>query len=238
MNLKKNTQLFMLHFAGGNIFSYQFLKPYVPVDFDFHPIELPGRGKRITENFVSTTSDAVEDLVSQIISLRNNQAYIIFGHSMGASLGLRVTKRLEELGDPPMRLIVSGNAGPGIKDNDKCRSTMNDDELKEELRTLGGVSEEVLENDELFDFFAPIMKSDFRLLETCEKLAPGFKINSPIVAIMGDSEETSESIENWRKFTSSEFKSFLLEGNHFFIHNHPTSLIRIVNNRYDRPLVS
>lgn len=238
MSLKNNQQLFMLHFAGGNVFSFQFLKPYLPNNFDFHPIELPGRGKRITEELLLTQSEAVDDLVSQITSLRNNQPYLIFGHSMGASLGLRVTKKLEESGDPPKRLIVAGNAGPGIKDDDKCRSTMTDEELKEELKTLGGVSDEVMDNHELFNFFAPIMRSDFGLLENGEKLAPGFKINSPIFAVMGDQEETSGKIENWKKFTSNEFKFYLLQGNHFFIHDHPSSLIRIINNSYDRPLVS
>lgn len=228
----------MLHFAGGNVFSFQFLKPYLPVNFDFHPLELPGRGKRINEKLLSTEFEAIEDLVSQITSFRNDQPYLIFGHSMGASLGLRVTKRLEELGDPPKRLIVAGNAGPGTGDDDKCRSAMNDEELKEELRTLGGVADEVLNNDELFNFFAPIMRSDFRLLEKSEKLDHGFKLNSPLIAIMGDQEETSEKIENWRNFTSNEFKSYLLPGNHFFIHDHPSDLIRIIKNHYDRPLVS
>jgi surfactin synthase thioesterase subunit len=209
MNLKNNLQLFALHFGGGNCYSFQFLKPFLPVNFDFHPLELPGRGKRIKEKLLSTEFEAIEDLVFQITSLRNDQPYLIFGHSMGASLGLRVTKRLEELGDPPKRLIVAGNAGPGTGDFGKCRSEMNDEELKEELRTLGGISDEVLINVDLFNFFAPIIRSDFRLLENGEKLDSGFKISSRLTAIMGDQEETSEKIENWRKFTSNEFTFFL-----------------------------
>jgi external thioesterase TEII len=237
MKLTGNPQLFMLHFGGGNCYSYQFLKPYLPRNFDFLPLELPGRGKRVNEELVSNESEAIEDLVSQILSLRNNQPYIIFGHSMGAALGLRVTKKLEEAGDPPKRLIVAGNAGPGTGKEDKRRSEMDDEALKAELKTLGGVQDEVLDNEDLFDFFAPIMRSDFRLLENGEKLSPDYKLTSSITAIMGDKEETSEEIENWKKFTTGDFKSYLLPGNHFFIHDHPLELAQIIKNYHDRPLV-
>lgn len=237
MNSKNRMQLFLLHFSGGNAYSFQFLRPHLPVNFDFHPLELPGRGKRISEKLLSTESEAIEDLVAQISSLRNNQPYIIFGHSMGASLGLKVTKRFEELGDPPEKLIVAGNAGPGVGE-EKHRSVMNDEELKEELRSLGGVPEEVLNNDDLFDFFAPIMRSDFGILESGEKVLPGFKISSPIVAVMGDQEEPSDEIGNWKNFTSKGFKSYLLPGNHFFIHDHPFDLMQIIKGCYDKPLVS
>jgi external thioesterase TEII len=232
MRSKNNKQLFLLHFAGGNVYSFQFLSPYLPANIDFHPLELPGRGKRINEDFFLTEFEAVEDLVRQITSLRNNQPYLIFGHSMGASLGLRITKRLEEFGDPPKTLIVAGNAGPGTGD-DICRSKMSDDDLKNELKTLGGVSDEVLNHDELFDFFAPIMRADFVVLEEREKLTDNFKLRSPITAIMGDQEKTAGQIENWRQFTSNEFKYYYLPGNHFFIHDHPSDLFRIINDCYD-----
>ncbi len=55
---------------------------------------------------------------------------------------------------------------------------------------------------------------------------------------MGDKEETSEEIDNWKNFTTAEFKFHLLPGNHFFIHDHPVDLVQIIKNCYDRPLVS
>jgi external thioesterase TEII len=233
MKIGKNTQVFLLHFAGGNSYSFNFLKPYLPKNFDFHLIELPGRGKRINEKLLSIESEAIDDLLNQINSLRNDMPYIIFGHSMGAHLGLRVTKRMEELGNYPKQLIVAGNAGPGTGDEDKYRSTMNDDLLKEELISLGGIPNEVLENEELFSFFSQIMRSDFKILEGSKPLDPNFKINTPIVAVMGDKEETADEIENWRNFTSSTFRPYLLPGNHFFIHNHPAELVRIITQFND-----
>ncbi len=230
MKSRKNMQVFLLHFAGGNSYSFNFLKPFLPRNFDFHMVELPGRGRRMREKLLSVESEAIDDLVNQITILRNGKPYIIFGHSMGAHMGLRVTNSMEELGDHPMRLIVAGNAGPGTGYAEKCRSTMNDDELKEELVSLGGVPNEVLENDELFSFFSPIMRSDFRILEEGESFSADFKVSAPIVAVMGDKEETANEIENWRNFTSGNFKPYLLPGSHFFIHDHPAELVKIITH--------
>lgn len=238
MNPKNKIQLFTLHFSGGNCYSFNFLKPYLPVNIEFLPLELPGHGKRINEKLLSTEPEAIKDLVSQITSLRDHRPYLIFGHSMGASLGLKVTKKLEEMGDPPKHLIVAGNPGPGVGNDEKYRSTMSNEELKKELRSLGGVPEEVLTDDDLFNFFSPIMRSDFSVLESGEKLNPDYQLKSPITAIMGSEEETSKEIKNWKKFTSGDFKSHLLPGNHFFIHDHPQDLMEIIKNCYDRPLVS
>ncbi len=228
MKFVKKSQVFLLHFAGGNSYSFNFLSPFLPKNLDFHFTELPGRGKRINEKLLSVESDAVDDLLKQITLLRNGKPYVIFGHSMGAHLGLRVTKKMEERGDRPKRLIVAGNAGPGTGDENKYRSTMTDEELKEELLSLGGVPNEVLENEELFHFFSRIMRSDFAILERGEPFDTDFKVNTPIVAVMGDKEETVEDIENWRRFTSSTFKPHLLAGNHFFIHDHPAELVKIM----------
>ena len=230
-------QLFLLHFGGGNRYSFQFLKPYIPLNIDFQPIELPGRGKRMNEKILSSDKECIADLFAQIVSLRNSRPYILYGHSMGASLGLRITKKLEDINDAPVSLVVSGNAGPGTGVNKK-RSEMNDEDFKNELKLLGGVSEEVLDNDDLFDFFAPIMRADFKLLENSEKLTSDFKIKSGIVAIMGDKEETADKIENWKNHTSGNFKSHLLPGNHFFIHDHPQKLAQIITSTYDRSFIS
>ncbi len=228
--MEEETQLFLLHFAGGNFYSFQFLKPFVPRGYSYCPIELPGRGKRMGEALLYSENEAVADLVRQIKAKRNGKPYLLFGHSMGASLGIRVAKKMEELNDAPERLILAGNAGPGTSDR-KNRSTMTDAELKEELLTLGGVGNEVLMNDELFDFFAPIMRADFGLLENAEELSDDFKVKVPIRAVMGTTEETADQIENWKRFTSNQFSSQLLEGNHFFIHDHPSQLMKIITDQ-------
>lgn len=222
-------QLFLLHFAGGNMYSFNFLKDYISRDFEFIPLELPGRGRRHGEKFLKCKADAVADYVNQIRALRSSGTpYMLYGHSMGATLGYSVARYMESLNDSPELLVVSGNSGPGSNKRTYKRYLLDDIAFKEELKELGGISDEVLESDELYNFFAPVMRADFELLEKDDFSEEHMTISTPISAIMGNEEEGCQDIANWARFSSGQFRSEILSGNHFFIHNHPRVLARII----------
>jgi len=226
-------QVFLLHFAGGNAYSYQFLKQHFPVGIDYQSIELPGRGRRIGQSRITRKDLAVDDLVKQIIELRNGEPYVLFGHSMGALLGLDVCREMEKLKDAPIRFIASGSAGPKTGEN-KHRYLMSKDQLKQELRALGGIPEEVLQSAELYDFFEPIIRSDFEIIEAKSNWENEIeRIDTNITCLMGSNEETVNEIENWKEYTSGEFSSSLYEGNHFFIYDHPREISSLIKKCYD-----
>ncbi len=229
----EKVQCFLLHFAGGSCYSYDFLKKYVSSNIEFIPLELPGRGKRYDEPFFINKSEAINDYYKQIVAKRNGSPYIIFGHSMGATLGLSVTHEMEKKSDPPITLIVSGNPGPGIKEirehgEQKRRSIMQDKEFKDELREIGGMPEEVLINEELYEFYSPILRADFRVLERDDFFEKGILLKIPIFALMGDEEKYKGYIENWKNFTSSNFEFELLSGGHFFINDNARKLGELI----------
>lgn len=228
MYLQAKPQLFLLHFAGGSCYSFEFLKQELNSDFDFIPLELPGRGKRHEEKLLLEKKQTIEDYFEQIKKLRNNEPYLVYGHSMGATLGFSLVHKMEQINDPCSALIVSGNPGPGVEKLDKQRYLMKDSEFKEILKTLGGVPDAVLENEELYSFFSPIMRADFQVLEKDEYSEEGLVINTPIIALMGDEEDKVKHIDSWRKFTTKDFSYNILPGNHFFIHNNSMKLSEII----------
>ena len=108
------------------------------------------------------------------------------------------------------------------------RYLMTDEDFKEELRKLGGIPEELLQNDDLYKFFSPILRADFEVLEGDEELLEkDIIIRTPIYAIMGTDEEGQEKITNWNRFTSGSFHFETLKGDHFFINDHPQKLAHI-----------
>lgn len=219
-------QIFLLHFAGGNVYSYNFLKKENIRYIDLIPLELPGRGKRIGENLIRNRKDAVKDYFSQIKELRNGEPYIIFGHSMGAILGFYTTIELEASNDLPEALIVSGSAEPR-KDEGEEFYLLNQNQFKAKLKELGGTPDEVIDNKELFSFFEPILRSDFECIEKDIFEEETTIIKTPIYAIMGTEEKAKNKIENWKKFTRGKFEFKILQGNHFFIYNHSDFLITL-----------
>lgn len=223
-------QLFLLHFAGGSVYSYQFLKPFLH-EFECVPLELPGRGKRIKEPLLTDFNNAVQDIYQQVQFHLRAGPFLIYGHSMGSLMALEVARLLESCNKPPAGIIVSGNAGPGTDDRKK-RYLMEPEAFKMELRKIGGVSEELMANEELFDFFIPMLKADFEIVEKEEAFPIFSAVRSPIFAIMGNREEYADKIANWKHFTASDFEYTILEGDHFFIYDRARELADIIKACY------
>jgi external thioesterase TEII len=220
-------QLFILPFAGGNCYSLFFLN-ILESSFELHFLELPGRGKRMKEKLLISKIAAIDDYVQQIKLLRNNCPFLVYGHSLGAELGFYAVRALEEMNINPAFLILSGNAGPQRR---YTKTYLLDEiSLKNELKRLGGIKDEVLNNKDLFNFFSPIIRADFEILEKESISYSNLKIKTPIHAIMGTNEERVEKINNWEKFTLGTFKYEILSGNHFFIYDHPYKLAQIILN--------
>lgn len=220
-------QLFLIHFAGGNCYSYQPLKEFLN-NFEVISLELPGRGRRMDEPLIRKYALAADDIYRQIVNKLKRPDYAIFGHSMGARIALTVTKMMEEDGNGPAHLFVSGNPGPGAHDI-KTRYKLPKAEFLEELTLLGGVPKILSENEEMFAFFEPILRADFELVEG-DTIAEVTPLEAPIYAMMGDAEENSDKIENWANFTNSSFNYEVLDGDHFFIFKHPERVANIISN--------
>lgn len=225
----KDCQLFLLHFAGGNSYSYQFLRPYLSA-FDVVSLELPGRGSRIAEPLISSFQDAAVDIHSQILDRLQSQSFLIYGHSMGAYLAVKVAGMLESMNMFPTKVFVSGNAGPGLKKS-KCRYMMSEKELINELKALGGIPDEIFENPELLSYYLPILRSDFQIVEH-ENMEID-SIAAPITAMMGKNEERVQSIQNWSNYTRSKFSYQIFDGGHFFIFDNAKSIGSLIAADYD-----
>ncbi|MNU73068.1 Surfactin synthase thioesterase subunit [compost metagenome] len=223
-------QVFILPFAGGNSYSFHFLKPHFSPASEVHVLELPGRGKRMKEALLKTSDEAIEDYCLQIKNLRMNlkTPYVIYGHSMGTLLGLAVVRKLEELADPPLRFVGTGSAGPGVTtDLDTLRHQMDDHQLKEELLRLGGAPRELLEDQDMFAFFSKPIRSDFEILYKSIRWDE-VMIRTSAFFVMGNDEMFTNKISNWKKYATGITRFALLPGDHFFIHKHPDRIAALI----------
>jgi len=223
-------QLFLLHFAGGNRYSFQFMKSFLK-EFELVPLELPGRGRRYDEILLKDFDSASFDLKQQIMTQLKSTDFIIYGHSMGAYLALRVSSLIENEGKYPVAVFVSGNAGPGMKDN-TSHHLLDSASFMDELIKLGGIPEDFINDKELLQYYEPILRADFEIIETNTfDLEP--VICAPIFALMGSFEKKVNEINNWSNFTKSSFDYKILEGNHFFIYRHAEKIASIIDTQFN-----
>jgi len=219
MSAADTITLFALPYAGGNMWSYRRLEASLPPTIKLTGIELPGRGRRSAEP-LATSIDALADDVSRQLRARAGGRYALFGHSMGALLGLLTIRRLAEASQPlPEVFFVSGCEAP-TKRTPRRRYALGTREFLDMLHEMGGCPPEVLADQELLDLFEPVLRADFQAFETWPEVS-GPPLDVPIVAMRGTEDEVSEDaarawgLETRHPMTYTEFP-----GGHFFLLQH------------------
>ncbi|MBC7953240.1 MAG: thioesterase [Rhodospirillaceae bacterium] len=213
----------MLPFAGDSGNGYGALLPLRghPDRARFQQICLPGHGERMAEPLLTDLDALAADAFRQIAPKMRN-CDVLYGHSMGALLALAVVRRARALLFPlPRAIVVSGMRGPS-RFVARARAKLSREGLREELRRLGGSPGEILDNDEMFDFFEPLIRADFSAVENYRYGAePPLPV--PITVIVGDEDEvTADEADAWQRETAHPLTLTSMPGGHFFIYRHAT----------------
>jgi len=222
-------KLFTLPYAGGNRYVFNKFDKYLKKDFNIHHLELAGRGDRISENLIDNIYDMRDDLFNQI---KDNikQDYIIYGHSLGGLLGYLLTLLIEEKKlKKPHKLIISGRAIPTMKPT-IIRHNLQKNEFLHSIKKLGGIPNEFFKYPELFDFFEPILRADFKAIEKFN-FNEKRKLKTKISVIYGTNESFSiKKALKWQKFTKQNIDFNKFKGGHFFIFDYIKEICKIIKN--------
>ncbi|CAM1365622.1 Thioesterase [Tenacibaculum sediminilitoris] len=221
--------LFCLHFAGGNKYSYIPFEEYISKSINLITLELPGRGKRFEEPLQIDIHKIVDDLFEQ---LKGNEfkPYAIFGHSMGAILTYLLAHKIDKSDFPnPLHLFVSGCRAPKVERKPPFYNDLPKDEFVEKIRKMGGCPEEILQNDELMAIFEPSLRADFKVIETY-KYKKQDSLNIPITVLIGNKDKvTWQEAKDWQQETTHTIDIKEFEGNHFFIFDHKKEITALFN---------
>lgn len=225
-------KLFCLPYAGGSAMIYNRWKKYLYNMVELFPVEMTGRGRRFSEPFYPDIGSAVNDLYLSIKDMLYNSDYAFYGHSMGSLLAYGLIGKLREMGHhSPVHAFFSGRYPPHLSKDDKMH-TLPDDEFMEGIMKYGGTPKEFLENNELLKIFIPILKADYRIINSYEHNMKFEKLECPITIINGtdDIEVAGYDLNEWSMYTSSECNFVEFHGGHFFINEKVEELVGIINN--------
>lgn len=223
-------KLLCIPFSGGNAYSYSEFKKYLPEEIELINLELPGRGKRITENLLTNIEEMTEDLF-RIIEPEIKGNYALFGHSLGALLCLTLCRNIVmKKANPPRYLFVSGQTAPCLIKPDN-RYILPDDQFIEMLRQMEGTPEELLSDKDFIRFFLPIVKMDFQAIANY-KHETSHAIKVPIAVLLGKLENiNNEDAERWQMETNEEMTIHRFDGGHFFIFNQTEKICRLISEK-------
>lgn len=223
--------LFCLPYAGGSGTIYYKWRNYISPFIDLYPIELKGRGKRFRETFYENLKDAVDDIFNEIQNKMYDD-YAIYGHSMGSVLAYELYYKIDKMGaKKPKHIFFSGHRAPSvIGEKEKIYALPNCDFMNKIIE-FGGIPEELINNKELLEIYIPIIRNDFKILETYVYKERTNKIECNISILNGKQDSISlYDITAWKKHTSKKCSIYNFEGNHFFINNSIKNITSIINN--------
>jgi surfactin synthase thioesterase subunit len=205
-----------------------FLKKNLPVNISCYFLEYMGRGARIKEDFANDIGEVIDDLYQKMEPLLN-QPYAIYGHSMGAKVAYLLAKRIQQEDKrPPLHLFISGTDAPSIPNRKPARHLLPSEEFITSIKEIGGLPDEVLQNQELLEYFEPILRADFKASETyVHKITAPLSL--PITVMVGDKEDMEEEdILEWQSETTIPVSFRTFPGNHFFIFEHEKEIGKII----------
>lgn len=224
-------KLFCIPYAGGSASVYLKWKTYLHPEIELVPIELAGKGARFYDSVYSSFDECIDDVFNQISSHDSDIPYIILGHSLGAVISYEVTKKIvSESKATPVKLILSGCRSPQSARPRKKMHLLPEDEFIEELRKLGGTSEEILTDPDLLEIFLPVIRADYKMRSfyAVQKFDNPLPVSFTI--LNGTSDDLyPEEIHGWQAFTSNPCEYLFYEGNHFFIEEKYTEIISYIN---------
>lgn len=223
--------LFCFPYAGGAATMFQQWRLSLPNTIEVCPVQLPGRGHRISEPRFTSLGPLVEFLAEEMRDYLN-RPFAFFGHSMGALVSFELARLLRREGRrQPVHLFVSGCDAPQVN-APKQIYDLAEPELIEELRLMNGTPQEVLAHAELMDLMIPIIRDDLSACQTYEYL-PEPPLSCDITALGGlqDPGVSEESVNAWREQTTGSFAIKMIEGDHFFIHNAVPQVLKVISTR-------
>ena len=213
----------VLPHAGASAYQFGALARHLPSGWSVQCLELPGRGRRVREPFVTGFDAAVTDINNRLSGL-GNRPWVLLGHSLGAHLGMAVLRLRQAVAQSlPLVFFPSGAVAPSAYAVNPVAS-LPSDAFWEKIRQFGGIPDVVLADAEYRQYFETILRHDLALLEQAPIYAmpvanrtPVSPLAVPVVVLMGDADEAASRTSSWQAETAFPLVVEPFAGGHFYL---------------------
>lgn len=221
------TQLVCLPHAGGSASFFLPVARGLAGRCEVLAIQYPGRQDRLREPLLDSV-DALADALFPVLRRQARGPVVLFGHSLGATVGFELARRFEAAGTVPIALFVSARTAPTRQRDDAIHLSTNA-ELVARMRRLGGTDEMVLQDKDLLRMSLPIVRNDYKAAETYRYQA-GDLLSCPVHALMGldDPVVDEDEARAWAEHTTGAFTLHAYSGGHFYLADHQREVLAAI----------
>ncbi|MER7394478.1 alpha/beta fold hydrolase [Streptomyces sp. NPDC000151] len=219
--------------AGGAASAFRTWPRRLGDGIELYAVQYPGRQDRSAEPHIDDM-EVMADAVAAALRPLLDRPLALLGHSMGAAIAYEVAQRLA---DEPFatcaHLFVSGHPAPDMQRPGTLHES-SDTGLIEDVRRLGGIAPEALDNPTLRELFLPTLRADYRLIERYAP-TPGTPLRTPVTVLCGadDPEMTHAEALAWSRTTSGAFAVRTFPGGHFYLADQEARVVDAVTGALD-----
>ncbi|MCC2328542.1 MULTISPECIES: thioesterase II family protein [Bacillus cereus group] len=223
-------KLICLPYAGGSASIFNQWRDSLLPEIEIKNIELAGRGKRSREACYTNVLDAVEDIYSIIDKELDDEPYAIFGHSMGSLLAFELGHKIQkENHRMPEAFFFSGKSAPNLPAKEIVHE-YEEERFIEKVFSLGGTPAELMDHKDLLNIYLPIIRADYKVVETYKFQEDRNKLKTPFYILYGDKDEiTLDEVLAWENHTSKSCRWYEFYGGHFFIKKQERLVLDLIN---------
>jgi surfactin synthase thioesterase subunit len=213
-------RMFVFHHAGGSHLTYRPLVRALPADWDVCLVDLPGHG-RLSHEALLDESTALVSRVYEDLLVWLDRPFAFFGHSMGGLLAHELLLRLDRAGLPlPRWLGISARGAPGRGRNggDEQRHLLPSARLREVIGRLGGTSQAVLRNDDLWEVVEPVLRADLKIVDSW-RFSPQDRLPPVPLSVLGGRDDPMVAparLAAWAEQSPAFLGLRLFPGHHFY----------------------
>nr|BBX76269.1 thioesterase [Mycobacterium florentinum] len=209
--------------GGGSAGAYRALAKQIADGISVYAVQYPGRQDRLGDPLVTSLAELAEYVTADLLSWGALPNLALFGHSMGATVGFEVARRLQSKDRDLLRLFVSGRIAPDAPNRGRLH-TGSDADLIADLERLANdpSSLAVLRAEQaLAEVVLPPLRADYQAVETYVFEARE-KLRCPVSVMLGDADPTVTVVQagEWRAHTDGEFELTTFPGRHFYLDEH------------------
>ncbi|WP_218564564.1 thioesterase II family protein [Suttonella indologenes] len=220
--------IFIFPHAGGSPRFFHFWAKLLP-DYPLFGLTYPGRDHLLQAPAPESLRTLAHQLAFEIhahAALKTSACVLLVGHSMGAWLAYEASILLKGCSQRIIT-VISGQNPPNLVPHSKLHQAP-DEQLIADINRQNPAARHIWEIPELRSLFLPIIRMDYRLLETYQ---PSGKKVRELAVIYGkdDHEICQEALPHWQQFSDYTHPDTPVDGGHFYLSAPNTQLPNLLH---------
>jgi surfactin synthase thioesterase subunit len=223
--------LYIFPHAGGSANFYVPFSREFSTDVKRIAVQYPGQ----RDGYGLPPLASIPGLADEIFEMmkpaaRAEDPVAFFGHSMGGLLAFEVALRFQAAGHRVVALFLSACSAPGHIRYKQIQG-FSDNDMLDLVAKMTGTNPDFFEDEEFRVGVLPTLRAARAIAGY--NCPPETTVACPIYALIGDKDwiATRDDMMPWRERTTGDFAIRVFPGDHFYINNNLSELVREIEDR-------